>query len=138
MQHFLTVRILSDRLLPVGEVGLDPRINDASLDLDGDGLTNLQEYTLDTHPANPDSDSDVKGGAVLEFRISFDNPIPRRYCSSDPPISAHRMRRRRLPRHAPQEHQLGHLFILTPTVISSPKRLSKLAISRSVEIHEGV
>jgi hypothetical protein len=38
--------------------GLDPTVNDANLDPDGDGLTNLQEYQYGTDPHNPDSDGD--------------------------------------------------------------------------------
>jgi hypothetical protein len=38
--------------------GLDPAVNDANLDPDGDGLTNLQEYQYGTDPRNPDSDGD--------------------------------------------------------------------------------
>jgi len=38
--------------------GLDPFSNDANLDLDGDGLSNLQEYQLGTDPSNTDTDGD--------------------------------------------------------------------------------
>ncbi len=38
--------------------GLDPETNDRNGDLDGDGLTNIQEYVLGTDPDNPDSDGD--------------------------------------------------------------------------------
>lgn len=38
--------------------GLNPDVNDANLDKDNDGLTNLQEYKLGTDPQNPDSDGD--------------------------------------------------------------------------------
>jgi hypothetical protein len=38
--------------------GLNPWLNDANLDSDGDGLTNLQEYELGTDPFNPDTDGD--------------------------------------------------------------------------------
>ncbi|HKS37006.1 MAG TPA: Ig-like domain-containing protein, partial [Verrucomicrobiae bacterium] len=37
---------------------LDPRTNDAALDPDNDGLTNLQESQLGTDPRNPDTDGD--------------------------------------------------------------------------------
>ena len=38
--------------------GLNPNLNDADLDPDADGLTNLQEYLRGTDPYNPDSDGD--------------------------------------------------------------------------------
>jgi len=38
--------------------GLNPNANDAALDLDNDGLTNLAEYTLGTKANNPDTDGD--------------------------------------------------------------------------------
>jgi hypothetical protein len=38
--------------------GLNPWANDANLDSDGDGLTNLEEYELGTDPFNPDTDGD--------------------------------------------------------------------------------
>ncbi|HPT17013.1 MAG TPA: hypothetical protein PK388_07000, partial [Kiritimatiellia bacterium] len=38
--------------------GLDPLANDAAGDSDGDGLTNLQEFGLDSDPRRTDSDSD--------------------------------------------------------------------------------
>ncbi|MEQ9503760.1 MAG: hypothetical protein RIT81_43295 [Deltaproteobacteria bacterium] len=38
--------------------GLDPTRNDANEDLDGDGLTNLTEYTLQTFPNDLDTDDD--------------------------------------------------------------------------------
>ena len=38
--------------------GLNPLANDANLDSDGDGLTNLEEYELGTDPFNPDTDGD--------------------------------------------------------------------------------
>jgi len=38
--------------------GLNPNVNDANLDPDGDGLTNLQEYKLGTNPKNADTDGD--------------------------------------------------------------------------------
>lgn len=39
--------------------GLDPSLDDRHLDLDGDTLTNLQEYQLGTDPNDPDSDADA-------------------------------------------------------------------------------
>ena len=38
--------------------GFDPTLDDSSLDLDGDGLTNLEEYELETHPNDTDTDDD--------------------------------------------------------------------------------
>lgn len=38
--------------------GLNPNVNDAALDLDNDGLTNLAEYNLGTKANNPDTDGD--------------------------------------------------------------------------------
>ncbi len=38
--------------------GLDPLIDDASGDLDGEGLSNYEEYILGTNPINNDTDSD--------------------------------------------------------------------------------
>jgi hypothetical protein len=38
--------------------GLNPGFNDASLDSDGDGLTNWEEYLRGTDPLNPDTDGD--------------------------------------------------------------------------------
>lgn len=35
--------------------GLNTRLNDASLDNDGDGADNYDEYIADTHPTNPAS-----------------------------------------------------------------------------------
>lgn len=48
--------------------------NDAGVDADLDGLTNLQEYNLGTNPQKPDSDSDgVKDGD--EVNTSRTNPL---------------------------------------------------------------
>lgn len=40
------------------ENGLDPTVNDANFDSDGDGLTNVQEYNMGTKPRLTDSDDD--------------------------------------------------------------------------------
>lgn len=37
------------------EYGLDPFVNDAAEDLDGDGYSNIQEYNAGTNPNDPDS-----------------------------------------------------------------------------------
>lgn len=49
------------------ENGLTVGIHDADLDLDGDGLTNIQEYYLGTKANNPDTDGDglTDGAEVL-------------------------------------------------------------------------
>ena len=36
----------------------DLTVNDSALDADGDGLSNLQEYSLNTDPRSADSDAD--------------------------------------------------------------------------------
>ena len=41
--------------------GLNPAIDDADLDLDNDGLTNIQEFENGADPENPDTDSDGLG-----------------------------------------------------------------------------
>ena len=38
--------------------GLDPLVNDASQDIDGDGIVNLSEYLMGTNPLSSDSDED--------------------------------------------------------------------------------
>jgi hypothetical protein len=40
------------------ENGLNPAVNDAALDKDGDGLTNLQDFQRGTRADNPDTDND--------------------------------------------------------------------------------
>jgi hypothetical protein len=40
------------------QLGLDPDVDDANLDYDGDGLTNLEEFLYGTDPWNSDSDGD--------------------------------------------------------------------------------
>ncbi|MBN2230786.1 MAG: VCBS repeat-containing protein [Candidatus Thorarchaeota archaeon] len=61
-------------LMPDGwevQYGLIPLVNDASLDADGDGLTNLEEYTHGTNPNLADSDGD--GASDLwEIQNGFD------------------------------------------------------------------
>ncbi len=48
--------------------GLNPNINDADLDLDGDGLTNLAEFQAGTNPAVADTDGD---GADDALELAF-------------------------------------------------------------------
>lgn len=53
---------------------LNPLVNDAALDPDGDGLTNLQEYQNNTDPHNSDTDSDgLTDGA--EVNTWHTNPL---------------------------------------------------------------
>ncbi len=40
------------------QVGLDPDVDDANLDLDGDGLANLEEFLYGLNPLEPDTDGD--------------------------------------------------------------------------------
>lgn len=49
-------------------MGLDPTVNDAANDNDGDGLTNVQEYSIRSHPRMADSDSDGLSDAT-EYAI---------------------------------------------------------------------
>ena len=62
--------------------GLNPNVNDAGLDLDGDGLTNLQEYIAGTDPQDPQSK--LKISAILlsgptAVQLSFDAVSNRTY-----------------------------------------------------------
>lgn len=53
--------------------GLDPYSNDANGDLDGDGLTNLEEYHLGTEADNPDTDGDGIADAQDDDPTLFSN-----------------------------------------------------------------
>jgi hypothetical protein len=54
---------------------LDPFANDAALDPDNDGLTNLQEFTAGTNPRDPDTDADgLKDGAEIAAGTNPKNP----------------------------------------------------------------
>lgn len=55
--------------------GLNIKINDAGLDKDGDGWTNLQEYTRGTLPDDPDSHPS-KGGFMPWLPILLSDDIP--------------------------------------------------------------
>jgi len=47
--------------------GLNPLLDDAAADLDNDGLTNIEEYTLGTKANNPDTDADgLKDGVETD------------------------------------------------------------------------
>jgi hypothetical protein len=50
---------------------LDPGTDDASLDADSDGLTNLQEYRIDTDPCISDTDGD---GCADSEELAFSPP----------------------------------------------------------------
>ena len=54
--------------------GLNPNLNDASLDPDNDGLTNLNEYLSGADPNNPDTDGDgLKDGVDASPGMATDN-----------------------------------------------------------------
>ncbi|MBI3583162.1 MAG: 6-bladed beta-propeller [Nitrospinae bacterium] len=54
--------------------GLNPNLNDASLDPDNDGLTNLNEYLSGSDPHNPDTDGDgLKDGVDPSPGIATNN-----------------------------------------------------------------
>jgi hypothetical protein len=56
--------------------GLNKNVNDAALDLDNDGLTNLEEFQAGTIPNNPDTDGDgVMDGAEVH-RMKGGLPAP--------------------------------------------------------------
>ena len=56
--------------------GLNKNVNDAALDLDNDGLSNLAEYQAGTIPNNPDTDGDgVSDGAEVN-RMKGGVPAP--------------------------------------------------------------
>ncbi|MEW8627698.1 MAG: PKD domain-containing protein [Candidatus Thiodiazotropha sp.] len=55
--------------------GLDPYTNDAASDLDGDGLSNLDEYLAGTLPGNTDSDGDLMtDGWEVDFGLDPVDP----------------------------------------------------------------
>jgi len=56
------------------QVGLDPDVDDANLDYDGDGLTNLEEFLYGFDPWNPDTDGD---GVPDGLEIEGGNPEPK-------------------------------------------------------------
>ncbi|TCI05125.1 hypothetical protein EZV61_03960 [Corallincola luteus] len=54
--------------------GLDPEIDDASIDTDGEGLTNLEEFQFFTNPQDPSTGT---GSAKLKgFSIEYIGPTP--------------------------------------------------------------
>ena len=56
------------------ENGLDPLVDDTSLDYDNDGLTNLEEYQMNTDPQEEDSDNDNLTDGE-EVNTYFTNPL---------------------------------------------------------------
>lgn len=56
--------------------GLNPGVNDASLDPDGDGRTNLQEYQANSHPRGFNTSLFAEGatGAFFSTRLALVNP----------------------------------------------------------------
>jgi hypothetical protein len=68
----------ADGLPDVWEIqfGLDPQnANDAFADLDHDGLTNLEEYTVHSDPNNADSDDDgIPDGWEVDHNLDPNNP----------------------------------------------------------------
>ena len=61
--------------------GFNLSINDAALDSDGDGLSNLGEFTANTQPGNPDSDGDgiPDGYEVLSGNLDPNDPTDVEY-----------------------------------------------------------
>ncbi len=52
-------------------VGLNPSINDSLSDADEDGLTNIEEYTLRTHPKREDTDEDgMPDGWEVQYTLN--------------------------------------------------------------------
>lgn len=59
------------------DFGLNPLFNDADLDKDSDGLSNLAEYNNSTHPNNPDTDGDglTDHAEVTRYLTNPTNPL---------------------------------------------------------------
>ena len=69
--------------------GLDPLIDDAAQDLDGDGTTNIDEYKADTNPANSAPDKPVPYQPQNGSTLLTATPALRTYTFSDDENDTH-------------------------------------------------
>ena len=67
--------------------GLDPLLDDAAFDDDGDGLENTQEYQYGTLPRNPDTDGDgAEDGLEVSSGTDPLNPTSTPQVANDPTL----------------------------------------------------